>query len=120
MKNTDYLNTLREQLLGYRKILIEAAEIARNQEVTNYPIFVFFKDDDLAIGVELIRREKQGGPWSVQISSLEEFTEKGLISAEKTDEFLNVFKQPEEQLCIFVISNAGAQFVFLPKIGPEV
>ena len=62
-------------------------------------------------------KEKTNGLWSVNASTLEEFTYKGIIQAEKVDDLKKVLKDPAEHFCLFVLSELGAQFVFLPRLG---
>jgi hypothetical protein len=45
---------------------------------------------------------------------LEEFVLKKIIVEDKIDDFREVFKEHEEELCIFVVTGEGGDFVFLP------
>ena len=56
---------------------------------------------------------------SIHISTLEEFSTKQIILADKIENFKQVYKNPSEQLCLFVLSDLGATFVFIPRIEGE-
>ena len=64
--------------------------------------------------IKLIEQDDEKFIWSINISSLEEFVAKQVISSEKLEEFKKVYKSPDDHLCIFVISELGAAFIYLP------
>jgi hypothetical protein len=109
---------LEKELKGFRDILNQASSEMRNQEISMYPIFVVHQQE-VELGVLIIDRETTTSAWSIHASSLEEFTYKGLIRAEKLDEFRSVYKDADDFFCLFVISQLGAQFIFLPQVGKE-
>jgi hypothetical protein len=114
MKTGEKFDQLEKELLPYKGALIEASDSIISQGVSEYPILVVHQQT-VEIGVPLIRREKVEGNWSVNASSLEEFVTRQLIRSDKFDEFVEVYKDPEVYLCLFVISELGAQFIFMPK-----
>ena len=88
-------------LKRYRSTLAQAAETVRTENVSNYPIFVASKldiDDN----------------WAVNASTLEEFHAKRIIDVEKIDEFRTLYRKHNEDICVFVLSEGGAKFVFIP------
>ena len=115
VKAEKYLK-LQEELAAYKKALTKAAEQVRNQDISDYPIFVFHQQD-VEIGVPIIHKDEVEGQWSVRISSLEEFAYKGLILENRVDDFKTVYreKDPAASFCLFVLSELGAQFIFVPK-----
>jgi hypothetical protein len=46
---------------------------------------------------------------------LEEFVTKQLIAEEKVEDFQTLFRYHQNDLCLFVLSELGANFIFLPK-----
>lgn len=105
---------IQDELLPYKQILGKAADTVVAQNVSSYPIFVVHQLE-VAIGIPLINREEVEGNWSVNVSSLEEFATKNLIDTEKLDNFKEVYKNPDTHLCLFLLSDFGATFVFLPR-----
>ena len=91
--------------------MAKASEAIIDQEVTKYPIFVLHQHD-FEVGIPLTPEESI---WKVHASSLEEFVSKQIIEPKKIDSFRTIYKKPEEFFCIFVISEIGAKFIFIPR-----
>ena len=51
--------------------------------------------------------------WAVNASTLEEFHAKRIIDIEKIDDFRTLYRKHTEDICVFVLSEAGAKFVFI-------
>jgi len=96
--------------------MAKASASIRDQEVSKYPIFVVHQHE-VEIGVQLIA-SSEANQWNVHASTLEEFVSKQIVEMEKVDSFREVFKDPEEYFCMFVLSELGANFIFLPA-GPN-
>ena len=107
---------LEQELKYYTKVLSQASEIILNEGVSKYPIFVAHQHE-VTIGIPVVEKEKAGGNWNFNASTLEEFVGKNIIYPEKIDEFRSNYKDAEQHLCLFVLSELGAKFVFLPKEG---
>jgi hypothetical protein len=105
---------LDRQLSPYRKALSQAVDTIMEQEISKYPIMVVHQVE-VEIGIPLIRREQVRGDWSVNASTLEEFVAKRIIDIDWVDRFRAVYKDPEDALCLFVLSELGATFIFLPR-----
>ena len=105
---------LEEDLRRYRKALIGALEIMLDQEISNYPIFIVHQQE-LEMGVKVIEASENTGIWSVHASSLEEFVVKQIIDENKIEEFKKIYKEHSDNLCLFVLSEIGAKFIFYPK-----
>ena len=108
--STDKLMQLKEELSAYRKSLGEAADIIQTQEVSSYPIFVIHQQT-VDIGINIVDKEKTEGNWSVNASTLEEFVTKQILSTEKIDDFKTLYNNHLGELCLFVLSELGANFM---------
>lgn len=108
------LDALQNELAPYKKVLARASEIIREKEVSKYPIFVFHQHD-IEVGIPIVEKEKTKGNWNVHASSIEEFSSKSLLMGEKVEDFINVYQGKEGHYCLFVISEFGAQFIFLEE-----
>lgn len=113
-KPTKKLLQLQEELSNYRSSLAEAAEIIKDQNVSSYPIFVIHQQT-VDIGINIVDKESTQGNWSVNASTLEEFVTKQILSPEKVDDFKTLYRSHEGELCLFVLSELGANFIFLPQ-----
>lgn len=105
---------LEQELQPYKAILSKAADAVIDQGVSNYPIFVVHQQE-VSMGIPLVDKDKSKGNWSVNVSSLEEFVTKQLIDNTKVDNFRKTYKAPSEFLCLFVLSELGATFIFIPR-----
>ena len=91
-----------------------AAETIRTENVSNYPIFVATKLE-IDLGIALLLRGDLPDDWAVNASTLEEFHAKRIIDVEKIEEFRTLYRQHNEDICVFVLSEGGAKFVFIPS-----
>jgi len=114
MDTKNKLKILEDELKPYVPSLAKAADTILAQNVSEYPIFIAHQQQ-MDIGIPLMEKDTIKGDWSINASTLEEFATKGLIVADKIDEFKKVYKDPNESLCLFVISEIGATFIFLPR-----
>ncbi len=106
---------LEKAIAPYRDILGKASDTVLEQEISSYPIFVLHKKE-MELGIPLKNEINTPGDWLVNLSTLEEFSTKQIIEASRVNRFTQVYKNPEEHLCLFVIDEFGANFVFLPRI----
>ena len=112
--SSEKFEEFKKELMPYLKILEQAAEVILEQGVSAFPIFVIHQHT-VDIGINIVDREKVKGNWSVNASMLEEFVTKQILSPEKIDDFKLVYKNHDGELCLFLLSELGANFVFLPK-----
>ncbi len=114
MADSAKIKLFKEEIGPYLGVLNLACDTIIEQEVSNYPIFVIFKNP-IEIGIPLVEREKVAGDWSVNASTMEEFLARQVISNEKIEGFKKVFEDHDHHFCLFAIDELGANFVFLPK-----
>lgn len=115
MSNAALYTKLKIELASYMKMLEQASDTIIAEEVSKYPIFIAHKNEVDRIGITLADKDKVKGNWSINASTLEQFVEKNLISEEKIDSFKTIYKSPKKYLCIFSLSELGADFIFLPR-----
>lgn len=113
MSKTKLFLQLEAELKPYKKIMSEASDIIMDKEVSKYPIMVLHQQE-VEIGIPILKKSEQI-KWSIHASTLEEFVSKQIIFEEKVQDFIVHFKDPEEFLCLFVLSELGAQYIFLPR-----
>ena len=110
------LNELQSDLKKYEPMLQHASQAIIEQNVSNYPIFVVHKHQ-ANIGISLLDRETSGTYWSINASTLEEFVTKQVINGSKSENFKEIYKNPREYFCIFILDLDIRQFVFSPIQG---
>ena len=114
MNKTPLFKALEKELLSYKKVIAKAAEVILDQDVSEFPIFVVHQNL-VDIGINIVDMDSTKGNWSVNASTLEEFVTKQIIAPEKIEDFKLLHKSHEAELCLFVLSELGANFIFLPK-----
>lgn len=113
MDSAERFVKLKEELDIYRKVMSQAIDVIKDKDVSDYPIFVAHQQQ-LDMGITIVEKNASS-KWSIVASSLEEFVTKGLIFNDKTEEFKKNYKDAAEHICVFVLSELGAKFVFLPR-----
>jgi hypothetical protein len=113
MSKTELFLQLEHELDIYRKMMTQATDVILIQDVTKYPIMVAHQQE-LEIGIPLTK-EDHTGPWNIHASTLEEFVQRQIIFPDKIEEFKKNYKDIDKFVCVFVLSELGAQFIFLPR-----
>ncbi len=119
MKNqeTTQYRQLELELKPYLQLMMKAADTIMVRDISRYPILVVHQQE-IELGVPVAVHGEQGQKWSIHASTLEEFAMKQVIAAEKIEDFQGIYKDPNQFLCLFVISELGAKFIFMPRL-PE-
>lgn len=105
---------LEEEMAPYAGLMGKAADAILDQDISSYPIFVVHQFN-LEIGIPILERRENGPKWSINASTLEELATKKIVEMARVDNFRQVYKDPREFLCLFVLSDLGAHFIFLPR-----
>ncbi|MCB0686076.1 MAG: hypothetical protein KDC53_06115 [Saprospiraceae bacterium] len=113
-ENTALYMQLQLELQPYLDVMTRAADAIMTKDVSKYPILVVHQQS-IELGVPVVDKEKRQTKWSINASTLEEFAMKQVISAEKIEDFQGVYKDANQYLCLFVISELGANFIFIPR-----
>ncbi|NND31423.1 MAG: hypothetical protein HKN76_02445 [Saprospiraceae bacterium] len=112
-KSAQFLQLQRE-LKPYLDIMEKSSDAIMQKDISKYPILVVHQQE-IELGIPVVVKDKSKGNWSIHASTLEEFATKQVISAEKIEDFQGIYKDPKHDLCLFVISELGAKFIFMPR-----
>lgn len=107
------LKSLETDLKFYNESIKEVAIEIMAEGISAFPIFIAHQHE-VKLGEPILDRDELNTGWSVHASTLEEFTEKGLILADKKDRFIKQYKDAYKFMCVFVIVPEGANFIFFP------
>lgn len=107
------LKGLKIDLDFYSDSIKEVAVDMIAEGYTLYPIFIAHQHE-VSIGELLLNKDELNTQWTINVSSLEEFVERGLIKEDRKGHFAKNFKNANEYMCLFVIVPEGANFVFYP------
>lgn len=111
--NPSPLKSLKLDLDFYKESIKEVATEMMAEGYTLYPIFIAHQHE-VSVGEILLDRNELNTQWTIQVSSLEEFVDRGLIKEDRRDHFVKNFKPANDYMCLFVIVPEGANFVFYP------
>jgi hypothetical protein len=107
------LVSLEKDLELYAESLKEVAIEIKVEGISANPIFIAHQHT-VSIGEVILDRKELNTEWTIQVSTLEEFVQKGIINPEKKASFLKSYKKPEDYMCVFVIVPEGANFIYYP------
>lgn len=114
MGKAERILLLEKELEIYNKVAGEASDIIIEQGVSNYPIIVAHQDE-INFGLPLVDKNKTKGNWNLNASTLEEFVVKNILHQDKVNNFRSTYKDSSEFICLFVLSELGANFLFMPR-----
>lgn len=105
---------LEREIQQYKIVMGQATDVVLDSDVSKFPVFVMHQQQ-LELGIPIAEKGKVKGNWSVHVSSLEEFVSKQIINPENIEKFKKDYKDPKQHLCVFVLSELGAQFIHVPR-----
>jgi hypothetical protein len=107
------LNLLSLDLNLFKESIKEVSEDIIKEGFSKFPIFVAHRGE-IKLGEMILDKDELGTTFSIQASTLEEFVEKKIVLAKNEGKFKATYKNPETHICIFLITELGGQFVFIP------
>jgi len=108
-----YLNTLRLDLNFFKDSIKEVSSDIIAEGYSKYPVFIAHQAE-VKLGEVILDREELDTNFTIQATTLEELVEKQVILPKNVEKFKSAYKDPEQQCCIFLVTEHGAQFVFVP------
>ncbi|GAC1591596.1 MAG: hypothetical protein NVS3B25_11210 [Hymenobacter sp.] len=111
--NGKYLGTITKDFVVVCDTLLEASSQIRKGDFSQYPIFVFAKQE-VPLGGLLVNADELNLEWHVFASYLELFVQQGIVSEEGIEGFRATYKDPDEFCCLFVLDEEFTKFVFVP------
>lgn len=95
--------------------MTQAAQVILDNDVSKYPIMVAHQQE-VELGMPIYKKEDhKNAKWSIHASTLEEFVSKQLIFEDKVKDFKENYKTVDSSICVFVLSELGAEFIFIPS-----
>ena len=109
-----FLGTITTDFARASDVLRDASDAIRDRAHSEHPIFVFSREP-VTLGALLLSAADRLMEWHIFASSLEEFTQRGLIEVGQGEaDFRAAYRAPDEYACLFVVDPAFMEFVFLP------
>ena len=110
---TTYIEQFGEDVYHYEHLLEEAFDGVIREDVSRYPVFIFHRQD-VNVGLPIADHHVTAGNWSVNVSTLEEFYIKGLVTIEQVEEINQKIRGNPPQYCCLVLDGEKGSLVFLP------
>jgi len=108
-----YLYSIEHVLRENGAYLKDCAATIMDDNITNFPVFVFHKGE--VTWGENITPEGEQAEWQINLTTAEELIRKGIIELEKAKLFVAGFKNPREFACVLAVTKSeGAHFIFYP------
>lgn len=107
------LELLKDDLSFYNASLKEVAIDILTEEYSKYPVFIAHQEP-ITIGELIIDASEHARSFNISATVLEELVEKKIVTIERETAFKETYKDPEKFMCVLLVSNTGASFVFVP------
>lgn len=107
------LTSLKVDLDFYSESLREVSAEIIAEGYTLHPIFIAHQHE-VKLGELILDKSELNTNWSINVSSLEDFVEAGVVKEEKKEHFIKNYKSADDFMCLFVVVPEGANFVFYP------
>jgi len=107
--------SLERDLKFFNESIREVAVEIMLEGLSTHPIFIAHQHE-IKLGEVILDRNELNTEWSIHASTIEEFTERGIIKAELKERFLSTYKNPNDFMCLFVVVPEGANFVYYPYV----
>jgi hypothetical protein len=114
-KKESPLVSLERDLKLFNESIREVAVEIMLEGLSMHPIFIAHQHE-LKLGEVILDRNELNTEWSIHASTIEEFTERGIIKTELKERFLGTYKNPHDFMCLFVVVPEGANFVYYPYV----
>ena len=108
-----YLGTITQDFVKISNQLKEASYQVRKRGFSEYPIFPICREFQ-PVGQMLYPKEAFDIGWNIYITYLDEFLQRELIDPQKSDDFKNNYKNPDEFCCLFVVDGSFTSFIYVP------
>lgn len=110
------LKALQEELAEFSGQLLEITRELLKERVTEFPIFIAHQSD-VFIGEIIVDLKEYEVPFSLSVSTIEEFVETGLIQKDKLIAFREAFGNPVNNMCVFWVHGDNARYILFPFAG---
>ena len=110
---TELIDALKVDIRLFEEIIQEVAGDIIKEGFSEYPIFIA-TEHDIKLGEIIVDKNDMNARFSMYATTLEEMLEKNLVLPARKAEFIKAYKNPKQFICVMLITNAIASFVFVP------
>jgi len=106
------LQKLEATIKANQALLHKAVQTVVDENVSDYPILVIHSEH-VEIGIPLMKIGSDP-VWVVHISTLEELSARKVMSADKIEDFKEIYKSSQTHLTVLYIQQEDASLIFVP------
>lgn len=107
------IEQLKVDLKIYAEMIQEVSTDMRNEHFTEYPVFIA-TEHEVKLGELILDKEDHAATFSIYASTMEELLERKILLPERQPDFVKTYKNPEQFMCVMLLTASVASFVFLP------
>lgn len=107
------LELLKDDLAFYNEMLREVSADILSGGFSKYPVFVAHQEP-VAIGDLIIDASEHQRSFNISATVLESLVEKNIVTKDREERFTEAFKDPAKFMCVLLVTDKGANFVFVP------
>lgn len=115
MANRTILVSIENEMEKFHDEFLQIRSLLIDQQVSNYPIFIFQKPSQTILGKKIIDAAQSTDRWNIFVTHLEELYLKKIILEEKLADFQFQYKNNNDKFCILMIDESDDySFIFTP------
>lgn len=111
--NGKYLGTISKDFVKVADNIKEASYQIRTRGFSDFPIFPISKNAQ-PLGQLLFPKNELKLEWNYYATYLDEFVQRKIVKEDRIEDFKEVYKNPDEFCCLFVIDDTFTNFLFMP------
>jgi len=109
----EIIGTLKDDLRIYDEMIREVSVDMIAEEFTEYPVFIATQHE-VKIGELIIDKNDMAGTFNLYATTIDEMIVMKLILESKKNDFIKAYKDPKKFMCVMLVTEKFASFVFLP------
>lgn len=107
------LELLKDDLAFYNDMLKEVSDDILKENFSKYPVFIAHQEP-VKIGDLIIDASEHQRSFNISATVLEELLEKNIVTTDREESFRTAYKEPDKFMCVLLVTDKGASFVFVP------
>lgn len=107
------LELLKDDLAFYNDMLKEVSADILDEGFSKYPVFIAHQEP-VKIGEMIIDATEYQRSFNVSATVLEELVERNVVTKDREASFQEAFKDARKFMCVLLVTDKGASFVFVP------
>jgi hypothetical protein len=107
------LELLKDDIEFYQGMLKEVSADILTEGFSKYPVFIAHQEP-IKLGEMIIDASEYSRSYNISATVLEELLERNIVTKEREQSFKDAYKNPNQFLCILLVTDKGASFVFVP------